>query len=402
MPKTNRQYSQPIQLCEGTKVICIRTVKELDIKNGRRYTVMSWENDILLQHTLGVIRISIPLFAEYFDLAWATTTHKAQGQTINAPYMIHEWWDMDMNLRYTGLSRTTKKSNVYIMDACVQTCTEYADVEAAKYLLSKSPTELRDILKKDIEADFQTDKAMCGKDFAKKRLLKKEKQKVTIVKEYCERVVLNNGAIKMGYKYARGNKGGRLFAIGPCMQRVPGSIRGFLLKNIQAYDIDMQNCHPNILRGIAKELDVKTPYLDRYCDNRAEFLKSSGASKLELLIQINRDKKIHKDNKKSDEFKGFDKDVKTLQDKVWKHKGYSFPRDENRPNKKGAFMNQILCHRENQLLQKAAAHTHVQGLYFDGMMCSVMPDLDALKELTGFTWTHKPHNTSISTTSHSR
>ena len=309
--------------------------------------------------------------------------------------MIHEWWEMGINLRYTGLSRTTKKDNVTITDACVQSFTEIADVKAAKWLLQKTPQELRDMLAKDIEADFQTDKAMCGKDFARMRLLKKEKQKVTIVKEYCERVVRNNGVIRMGYKYARGNTGGRLFAIGPCMQRVPVSIRGLLLRSMSAYDVDMSNCHPNILRQIAADLEVSVPYLDRYCEDRDAFLKSAGASKLELLIQINRDRKIHADSQRSDDFKGFDTDVKRLQDAVW-NGNFNFPRDNERANKKGAFMNQILCHRENALIQQAAATVSgVQGLYFDGMMVTDKPDLEKLNALGSIKWVIKSHDDSI-------
>ena len=50
-----------------------------------------------------------------FLLAYATTVHKMQGQTINEPYCIHQWGLMDTRLKYTALSRTTCKEFVNIV-----------------------------------------------------------------------------------------------------------------------------------------------------------------------------------------------------------------------------------------------------------------------------------------------
>ena len=49
-----------------------------------------------------------------FLVGWAITTHKAQGQTIKQKIMIWDWGFMNTKLRYTAMSRVTKKSNVYI------------------------------------------------------------------------------------------------------------------------------------------------------------------------------------------------------------------------------------------------------------------------------------------------
>ena len=49
-----------------------------------------------------------------FLVGWAITTHKAQGQTIKQKIMIWDWGYMNTKLRYTAMSRVTKKSNVYI------------------------------------------------------------------------------------------------------------------------------------------------------------------------------------------------------------------------------------------------------------------------------------------------
>ena len=40
------------------------------------------------------------------------------------------------------------------------------------------------------------------------------------------------------------------------------------------HDIDIENCHPNILRQVCQEEGIKTPLLNKYCEEREECLKS--------------------------------------------------------------------------------------------------------------------------------
>ena len=50
-----------------------------------------------------------------FDYAFAMTTHRAQGTTISKKFCIYEWDKMYNRMKYTAISRTSKKCNVYIM-----------------------------------------------------------------------------------------------------------------------------------------------------------------------------------------------------------------------------------------------------------------------------------------------
>ncbi len=53
-----------------------------------------------------LIKINIPDFQKFFLPEYATTTHSAQGMSIDEPYTIHEWDRMDQRLRYVALSRS--------------------------------------------------------------------------------------------------------------------------------------------------------------------------------------------------------------------------------------------------------------------------------------------------------
>ena len=51
----------------------------------------------------------------YFDYAYATTIHRAQGSTITAPYSINDWNDrLSKKLKYVAVSRTSDKENIQI------------------------------------------------------------------------------------------------------------------------------------------------------------------------------------------------------------------------------------------------------------------------------------------------
>ena len=60
--------------------------------------------------------ISIPIddFNQYFLMNYCSTTHKAQGETINENFTIYDWDAMNTKLRYTALSRARKIDQVYI------------------------------------------------------------------------------------------------------------------------------------------------------------------------------------------------------------------------------------------------------------------------------------------------
>jgi ATP-dependent exoDNAse (exonuclease V) alpha subunit len=54
-------------------------------------------------------------FQKFFLVAYATTTHSAQGMSIGEPYTIHEWDRMDQRLKYVALSRSRDIKYIHIM-----------------------------------------------------------------------------------------------------------------------------------------------------------------------------------------------------------------------------------------------------------------------------------------------
>ena len=61
-----------------------------------------------------IYEISLKDLQSKFLVAWCLTTHKAQGQTIKQNIMIHNWLEMNNELKYTAMSRATNGKNVFI------------------------------------------------------------------------------------------------------------------------------------------------------------------------------------------------------------------------------------------------------------------------------------------------
>ena len=54
-------------------------------------------------------------FYKYFDLAFAVTVHKSQGETFHTSYCIYEWERFDDSMKYVALSRATDFENINVM-----------------------------------------------------------------------------------------------------------------------------------------------------------------------------------------------------------------------------------------------------------------------------------------------
>ena len=60
-------------------------------------------------------KVGVNDFQKFFLVAYATTTHSAQGMSIGEPYTIHEWDRMDQRLKYVALSRSRDLNYIHIM-----------------------------------------------------------------------------------------------------------------------------------------------------------------------------------------------------------------------------------------------------------------------------------------------
>ncbi len=104
------------------------------------------------------IDVPIDYFKNYFQCAYCTTVHCAQGQTYDFEFTIYEYNVMSSNILYTALSRTTKKSNINLVFKEVPKSFVYCFINLTnnKYYVG-STIDLNGRYQQHIESD-ETDK----------------------------------------------------------------------------------------------------------------------------------------------------------------------------------------------------------------------------------------------------
>ena len=111
--------SQKVYLTIGTPVIAIKNKKEIDLINSEMFTIkeINKNESIITVVSKNEKTLEIPFdkFQRWFHLAYCITAHKSQGQTINKPYTIHDWYLMDKTCKYVSLSRASNYDYVNIL-----------------------------------------------------------------------------------------------------------------------------------------------------------------------------------------------------------------------------------------------------------------------------------------------
>jgi energy-coupling factor transporter ATP-binding protein EcfA2 len=109
--------SQDVNLFVGMPIISYKNSSKLDIVNNESFVITDINNDTIefKNKRIENLEISINDFQRYFYVNYATTIHKAQGETIKKPYTIHEWSKLNRRLRYVALSRATELNNINII-----------------------------------------------------------------------------------------------------------------------------------------------------------------------------------------------------------------------------------------------------------------------------------------------
>ena len=110
------------KLVDGSPIIVIENNKKLDIINNEQFELMGWDdNYILIKNDRLELSINYKDFERYIRPAYAITCHCAQGDTLTGEYGIWDWGRLPEDIRncwrYTAISRTTTKSNIYICDS---------------------------------------------------------------------------------------------------------------------------------------------------------------------------------------------------------------------------------------------------------------------------------------------
>jgi ATP-dependent exoDNAse (exonuclease V) alpha subunit len=109
--------SQAVILNKGVPIISKVNNEDIGIFNNQRFKIVKIGSlTITIEDDFEkLIKINIPDFQKFFLVAYATTTHSAQGMSIGKPYTIHEWDRMDKRLRYVALSRSRAYEYINVM-----------------------------------------------------------------------------------------------------------------------------------------------------------------------------------------------------------------------------------------------------------------------------------------------
>jgi len=264
------------------------------------------------------------------------------------------------------------------------------------------------------------------------------KEEYTKLMKYCKsyKCDLNLGrkGLKQDYYQLKGEVG-RLQARKPSIQRLFNGIRGILCDE-KMIDIDINNCHPQILYNLCKKHDIECNYLSEYIDNRDEKLQelmnqynlNRGQAKVYFLKCINKDSittKIEKKLVKNNSFfQKFDiqtnKIIKKLAKIYKKDKRFSEWYEDKNYNTNGKFFNLVLQDMECNILIDAMKNIIVKNdiindwsrigvLMFDGCMINKRNDFGKIidygnlierlnkyfEDKGGYKWSIKPHTTEL-------
>lgn len=205
------------------------------------------------------------------------------------------------------------------------------------------------------------------------------------VKGLCQEVIQNKvegkeyALIKRKYRFSN-NQNGRIYVNGFGVQSLQGNLRKFLTGDY-LLDIDIKNCHPNILYQLCQEYNnshdekLNTFYLANYINNRDEVLNNNKFKKIDVLMCLNSDE--IQENKKSKGFYtknpfliGFHQEKMQIFKKLLNNTDYVKEYDiqtTNEDNPISSKINKLFCIKENDIIQ-SVIKSDVCVPMFDGFM----------------------------------
>ena len=204
------------------------------------------------------------------------------------------------------------------------------------------------------------------------------------VRKYCQEVIRGQkdnqpfSIIKKNYNYSGSNKAGRIYVSGFGIQSLQNKLRKFLTGDYLV-DIDIKNCHYNILYKIVLEYNKNNEnklnyiHLENYCKNRSNVLLQNRLTKMTLLVCLNSDEiKTNKKEKgfytKNDFLKALHLEKMTIFDTLIKNTNYfKNIQTDNELNPISSLVNKLLCVKENEIIQ-SIIKSDICVPMFDGFM----------------------------------
>jgi len=231
----------------------------------------------------------------------------------------------------------------------------------------------------------------------------------------------NNYKINQKYSCAKNQTEGRQFVQGVGIQKINRYFRGSLCQGI-FYDVDMINCHLQLLLKLCKDRDIECSNLNKYCRKRDDIINNiidenegfdRAVVKTLLFIKSinteNRVRDVKIDGKikkiKSKFFEEFDIEIKNIQTEflgIYRKESNHLKKLGKIYNHKGCLMSFILCRYESEILERVSKQGfQVNVKMFDGYMTVDKVDEEYIKKLNKITkkdlikWSIKPHDLSL-------
>lgn len=111
--------SQTMWLYKNLPLIAIKTNKQIDMMNSETFYIKYVDTKKKEIHVNddneNTKIIEIEKMNQLFYPAYAVTTHKMQGSTVNKGVSIYEWYMMTKKMKYTALTRVTKSKYLNIL-----------------------------------------------------------------------------------------------------------------------------------------------------------------------------------------------------------------------------------------------------------------------------------------------
>jgi len=172
------------------------------------------------------------------------------------------------------------------------------------------------------------------------------------------------------------------------IQSLPSMFRNYILP-IDCYDYDIQACHPSIYFYLCKKLKTKTEYIQKYIENKDEFLKNSGVNKTDILSYLNQENTKVKTN--NDFLEEFLTELAFNKKLIIKHENKYFKFVGKEVNNEGSILSQIYIHYEVEIMNKFYEKYKDIILLpmFDGCIVTKQIPIEDLNELSkeyGLKW----------------
>ena len=265
----------------------------------------------------------------------------------------------------------------------IMTYYEKYDLKNAEYVSNVNMTTFKAMM---------YDKAEFDKSYNKEDMITYKIQ----VQEFCKLILKKNGIINSNYKPSHNNRIGRRYVVDFGCQRLQHKLRNFLL-DTSYIDHDMINAHPTFLKYlIHSKLDKISPLLDSYCNDRETILNTYNLKKRDILIAINTDININKNQW----IKQFHKELQPLKQSILQLNEYKFILSNNTKNPISSKINNIFCILENRLIVNVETKYKLKEavLMYDGFMNNKqinIEDLNILSEEYNIKWKIKDRYTAI-------